>query len=68
MTSALAPLPDPRQAATLPRGRRTVPLHIVVGETQAGTTTRLNCLAVIPGGRERVITCEEVSELTNVKS
>ncbi len=37
---------------------------IVAGGTQAGKTTLLNCLAGAIPGRERVITCEEVFELT----
>jgi pilus assembly protein CpaF len=37
---------------------------IVAGGTQAGKTTLLNCLAAAIPGRERVITCEEVFELT----
>ena len=41
---------------------------IVAGGTQAGKTTLLNCLAAAIPGRERVITCEEVFELTNVGS
>ncbi len=37
---------------------------IVAGSTQAGKTTLLNCLAAAIPGRERVITAEEVFELT----
>ncbi len=37
---------------------------IVAGGTQAGKTTLLNCLAAAIPGKERVITCEEVFELT----
>jgi pilus assembly protein CpaF len=37
---------------------------IVAGGTQAGKTTLLNCLAAAIPVRERVITCEEVFELT----
>src|SRR3954470_2384851 len=38
---------------------------IVAGGTQAGKTTLLNCLAAAIPARERVITCEEVFELTD---
>ena len=38
---------------------------IVAGGTQAGKTTLLNCLAGAVPARERVITCEEVFELTS---
>ena len=34
------------------------------GATQAGKTTMLNCLSYLIPPRERVITCEEIFELT----
>jgi pilus assembly protein CpaF len=37
---------------------------IVAGGTQAGKTTLLNCLGAAIPARERVVTCEEVFELT----
>ena len=36
---------------------------IVAGGTQAGKTTKLNCLADAIPDRERVVTCKGVSEL-----
>ena len=38
---------------------------LVAGGTQAGKTTLLNCLAAAIPTRERVVTCEEVFELSN---
>ena len=54
------------QAARFLEAAVTSVLNILVaGGTQAGKTTMLNCLtASIPSG-ERVVTAEEVFELTN---
>jgi len=53
------------QAAGFLEGAVAAGLNIIVaGGTQAGKTTLLNCLAAAIPGRERVITCEEVFELT----
>jgi len=40
---------------------------IVAGGTQAGKTTLLNCLAGAIPAKERVVTCEEVFELSQSK-
>ncbi|WP_370592493.1 CpaF family protein [Rothia sp. ZJ1223] len=37
---------------------------LVSGATQAGKTTMLNCLSASIGPRERVVTCEEIFELS----
>jgi len=39
---------------------------LVAGGTQAGKTTLLNCLGSAIPGRERIVSCEEVFELSNM--
>jgi len=54
-----------RQAAKFLEACVVAGLNILVaGGTQAGKTTFLNCLASAIPSRERVVTCEEVFELT----
>ena len=54
-----------RQAARFLEASVVAGLNVLVaGGTQAGKTTLLNCLASAVPGRERIITCEEVFELS----
>lgn len=41
---------------------------LVAGSAQAGKTTMLNCLAVAVRGGERIVSCEEVTELDFVRA
>src|SRR4029079_800128 len=55
-----------RQAATFLDAAVASGLNVLVaGGTQSGKTTLLNCLAAAIPPRERVVTCEEVFELSN---
>ncbi len=54
----------PRQAALLSLAVTARANILITGGAGSGKTTLLNCLAAFAGARERIVTCEDVAELS----